>query len=533
MGTYVNPGNKSFARAKKSLTFIDKSDLIGILNSYIDTEDRRFVVSRPRRFGKTMAITMLSAYYSCGCDSRELFHGLKIEKDSSFAEHLNKYTVIFMDIQGLYLKAKENNRQEDFSAFIGETINTELSELYPQDISPLSKSLSTSIDILGRRYNKSFIFLLDEYDVIYREEKNDVIKNSYTSFLTGLFKDANIGEYIDMVYMTGIFPILKQETHSGLNNFQEYTMTDPAMFADYMGFTGLEVASLCDKFDMSFNDLKLWYDGYRFNSPRSIFCPASVVQAVRTHTLKNYWSKITIAAELLDLVNSKNSQFQEAVKALLVGVPVIIDIDKEGIDLKDLDNLNTVLTILVHLGYLRYNKNNSTVEIPNMEIALEFFDILSRAKDNPAHKLIARSRELVAKTFAHDADEVAKIIEENHDDFSSMLSYNNENDLTCVVLLSYLSLLDDNNYKIERELKAGVGYADIAYIPYNSSKIPIIIELKWDKKAETAIKQIKDRRYTDRFKDYSSVLLVGISYEKDSKKPNYKRHTCIIEQINI
>ena len=180
MGVYYNPGNNSFAKCLKSKTFVDKTGLIQRTNSALGTEKSRIVVSRPRRFGKTMAISMLKAYYSCGCDSRDLFHGLAIESDPFFEEHLNKHSVISFDVQGLFLKAKSKNRKEDFPSFISETINAELAKEYPDEVRGNESSLSNSLSTIHATHGSSFIILLDEWDVIYREEKcNEKLKQDF------------------------------------------------------------------------------------------------------------------------------------------------------------------------------------------------------------------------------------------------------------------------------------------------------------------------------------------------------------------
>ena len=231
-------------------------------------------------------------------------------------------------------------------------------------------------------------------------------------------------------------------------------------------------------------------------------------------------------------MNSVDPAFQQTVRNLLAEVPVKIEVDSKGIDLSDFGNLNTALTALVHLGYLSYQDGN--VRIPNLEVAEEFLNTLAQANNSPAYKIMARSKELLKMTLLEDAAGVAKLLQENHDIYSSVYSYNQENDLACIVITSYKGFIDED-YSFHREFHEGKGFADIVYLPRPGTLktlSPIIIELKWDKTVDTALEQIKERRYDGLAHGYPSALLVGISYEKDSEKEGYKNHTCVIERVD-
>lgn len=534
MGAYVNPRNDEFAGWVKGKFFVDKTGLIQLTNAAIGSpKKKRIVVSRPRRFGKTLALDMLTAYYSCACDSREMFHDLAIASDPSFEDHLNKHNVILLDMQGAYIGARRAGRMDDFSRYISELINAELSELYPDAVRGKEHNLSLSLPAVHAAYGAHFIFLFDEWDVIYREEKFNVkLKKDYTDFLVSLFKNANVSPCIDLVYMTGILPIPKQATQSDLNNFNQYTMVRPRRFAEYVGFTEAEVDALCQKRQMSLRDFKEWYEGYPFDTVGSVYCPASVVKAPKVRELVKYWEGTGSAAELLELMNSVDPKFQNAVRDLLAGIPVRVTVDPKGIDLADFGNLDTALTALVHLGYLSYQ--DGKVHIPNLEVAAEFLNTLAQAENSPANKIMARSKEIMDKTLLGDAKGVADLLQQNHDIFASVYTYNQENDLACVVITSYKGFIDED-YSFHREFHEGKGFADIVYLPRPGrpkTLTPIIIELKWDKTVDTALKQIKERRYDGLAHGYPSALLVGISYEKDSENPEYKNHTCEIERIS-
>lgn len=527
MGICVNPGNIDFAKERMDEFYIDKSGLIQLTNSALGSNRCRIVVSRPRRFGKTTAVFMLEAYYSCGCDSRELFHGLSIENDLSFEKHLNKHNVISLDIQGSYLDAKKKSRLDDFSSYLSETVNAELAVLYPAEVCGHESSLTDSLQAVFSAHGTSFIFLFDEWDVIYREAKhNNKLKEDFAEFLKALFKNSRVSHCVDLAYMTGILPVPKEETQSGLNNFREYTMLEPGKFAEYFGFTEPEVAGLCEKYHMPLQKIRDWYEGYHFGSVGSIYCPSSVVDAMAEQKIQSYWKRTGAASELFALTNAIDPQFQETVRDLLTGTEIEVRIDRDGIDLTDLTTKDSILTALVHLGYLAYREGK--VRIPSQEVAEEFFNILRKSENNPAYKIISRSVNLLDKTLDGDADAVAEILEENHELYSSVLTCNRENDLTYLILLSYNWSLGEN-YTFFREFPAGKGFADIVFLPVKPGKIPIVVEVKWDKNADTAIRQMKEQRYARRF--HGDVLLVEISYEKDRNRPDYKIHTCVIERI--
>lgn len=533
MGLYLNPSSQDFEGTVTGEVYVDKSELIRFTNRAIGhPQDNRIVVSRPRRFGKTMAADMLAAYYSLGCDSGTIFKDMAIASDPSFTEHLNKHNVIHFDVQALYSTAIRTGRLNDFDCFVSEKINAELIKIFPDEVLGNEKDLPSSTSAIYAVHGVKFIFLLDEWDVIYREAKNnDKLKSDYTRLLRDLFKNSD-NKSVDLVYMTGILPIPEQETQSGLSNFRESTMFNPGVFGKYIGFTQAEVDTLCEKWKMPVEEIKKWYDGYRFGSMGSIYCPASVVDALRNHEITDYWIGSAAATELFNVMSSKDPEFQKAVKSLLSGQPVLID-GKKKINFADLKQIEDALIALVHLGYLAYNKNDSTVYVPNLEVTKEFMNVLSMIKDNPTYEIIRRSRKLLEDTLNCNADAVASTIQKNHAIFCSGNTYNRESDLAQLIVFSYY-LATAADYRLFRELPAGKGVADIAFIPKTQRCIPIIVELKYNEAAGGAIEQIRNRQYTAPFEDCSRVLLVGISYEKSSrKKKTYKKHTCVIELLDM
>ena len=275
MGIYLNPGFNNFNEDKQLINFVDKSMLIATLNKKLNTRDCLICASRPRRFGKTMAANMIAAYYSKGCDSHEVFSDLKISKDASFEENINKYNVLFIDCAGMY-----NNKPDDYNIvkMITESVVKEFRQNFQNIIFSDNCTLAQAILSVYSELGEKFIIILDEYDILIRERDEKELK-LFLKFLNGLFKDNALLSSIALAYLTGIMPIIKDKSQSGLNNFKEYTMLDAEDMAPFMGVTVDEVKALADKNNMDFEEIKRWYDGYNLNGIE-LYSPKSVITAI-------------------------------------------------------------------------------------------------------------------------------------------------------------------------------------------------------------------------------------------------------------
>ncbi len=294
MGIYLNPGNEQFTVSVNSELYVDKTELIKYTNSRIGKDRPLICSSRPRRFGKTMAVTMLSAYYSKGCHSEYLFAGLKISQNEFFKVHLNKYNVIFLDIQWMYGNALEEMRRNSFVevvSYIQEQVISELRKEYPECVLDTDISLPSVLAKINAKTKEQFIIIIDEWDCLFREDKNNEnLQKEYINLLKGLFKGAPSGAFLKLAYITGILPIKKYGTQSALNNFREYTMVSPRQMAEYVGFTETEVKAICKGHAMPFKEMQRWYDGYYFEKIGHIYSPNSVIEAVDSGEFGNYWS---------------------------------------------------------------------------------------------------------------------------------------------------------------------------------------------------------------------------------------------------
>ncbi|MCD8361560.1 MAG: ATP-binding protein [Lachnospiraceae bacterium] len=529
MGIYLNPGNRSFRTILNEI-YVDKTGLIDFINRTINTPRKLTCFSRPRRFGKSFAAKMLCAYYDNSCDSRPLFDGLKISERASYVEHMNKYDVIYLDITRFISTAVS---VKDVVANIQKDVIEELREKYPFHIRKQEKVLADALFAVSHKTGNQFVIIIDECDALFREAKEDTaLQKEYIQFLRGLFKGGTAtDETIAAAYMTGILPIKKYGTESALTDFREYSMTAPKRLAEYIGFTEEEVKALCDKYQMDFEEMQLWYDGYSFSRMKHVYSPNSVMNAIQEEEIQNYWTQTESFESLKEYIEMDFDGLKDAVTMMLGGGRASVRISTFQNDITSFENKNDVLTLLIHLGYLAYDSEKREVYIPNFEVAEAFEAAVSGKEWGIVGKTLADSERLLDATLAEDAEAVAEALEQIHGSVSSVLNYNNEASLSCAITIAYYTA--KRYYGIVRELPAGKGFADLAFLPHRGTDKPaMIIELKYDKDADTAIRQIHENRYDGDLKEYfGNLLLVGINYDKDTKGANSKKHSCVIERV--
>lgn len=522
MGMYLNPGNEGFRTTRRS-EYIDKSALIGIVNRTLETRRKLTLVSRPRRFGKSIAAQMLCAYYDKSCDSAALFDDLEIAMDETYLEHRNQYDIIYLDITNIIDKSRETG----VVSFIKEWLLRELAELYPEV--PQTGILDTQLLNTTLYTGNKFIAIIDEWDVLFRDSSfTSKDQKEYLEFLRSLFKSsATTDKIFAAAYMTGILPVKKDGSQSAISEFDEYTMFEPEEFTPYIGFTEKEVQKLCSQHGMDFLQMKYWYDGYSFEQMTDIYNPNSVIKAIQKKKYRSYWSMSSAADSLLHYINMDFDGLGKAAEKLLAGIPVEINYRTFKNDLVSFASRDDVLTLLVHFGYLCYDQEEQTVRIPNEEIRQEFADMIRNVSHSETILRVRESDQLLLDTIDRKENAVAAQIEKLHREEYSPRHYNSEQALRAVIKLAYF-VYKDHFVQLE-ELPAGRGYADIVYLPKKRSDYPILlIELKWNKNAKGAIDQIKNRNYPEILKDYGTdILLVGISYDKNDPE---KKHSCIIEE---
>ena len=533
MGTYINRGNSEF-RDIVTHEYVDKTSLIPLINATLNSERRYSCVTRCRRFGKSMAAKMLCAYYDKSCDSRELFVGLKAEKDKSFETYLNKYSVLYLDVTSFTARPE---LRTNIVRNIQNEMCSELKKSFPGIDYSETTDLMGVLSAIHNATGEKFIFIIDEWDAICREFpgrqklKGDpesitpTILDEYVMLLRRLFKTQDSDRVFAGAYLTGILPIKKYNTESALNNFREYSMINPGRLATSLGFTHGEVAALCHKYGMDIREMERWYDGYRIGDESHVFNPYSVMRAIDDNRYRSYWSTTGAYDSVKTYIQMNFEGLKDDIIRMLAGEHVYVDTTEFQNDMRVVNSKNDVLTVLIHLGYLAYNDEAWECYIPNKEVADEMNNAIKATAWDALAKTIQNSKNLLAATLSGNEQAVAQGIDLAHDEHTSILAYNDENSLACVLTIAYIWA--KNEYIIHREYATGKGYADLVMIPRrNVSKPALVIELKFNQSTDTAIRQIKQKNYPAKLAEYTGdILLVGINYDKETKQ-----HTCQIEQ---
>ena len=532
MGVYINPGNSAFAEINDE-DYIDKTMLIDRINQTLGKTKKLTCISRPRRFGKSYAARMLTAYYDCSCDSHELFDDKLIASTKDYEKHLNQYNVIYLEITSFISQARrEGILLADVPKMIVRALSEELDALNmsTRHDRELKEKLTAISESPG---GKKFVFIIDEWDAVIREAKNDAAaQEAFLGLLREWFKNGTFTpKVVAAAYMTGILPIKKDGSQSAISDFDEYTMVKPLRFAEFVGFTEQEVKELCQKHNADFESMKLWYDGYDFKGVGAVYNPNSVMKAIRNEDFDSYWTETSAAEGLLEYISKDYNGLAKTIAELVGGVDVKVDTSGFANDLTTFRGKDDVLTLMIHLGYLAYDYKKGLARIPNEEIKREFQRSIHEVRHDATMNRLRESEALFAATIQKDEEKVAEQIEKVHFEETVALHYNKEDSLRSVIKLAYYTYRD--HYLQFEELPAGDGYADVVYIPLPDSDWPaLVIELKWNESAEGAIDQILNRRYPSVLKNIDrSILLVGITYDKNAGVGK-RKHSCkIIEYV--
>ena len=522
MGIYFNPNNGSFTKDINSEIYIDKTGLLEYLNKVICTNANCISVSHARRFGKSHAAGMIDAYYSLGCDSYELFKDKEIASKDSFKKHLNKYNVIHLDVSSFWDSYKDNIVEK-----IQDYIFDEFREEYGEQID-LNKMINAVIMSVYKMTNIPFVIIIDEWDCVIRNSEDEALVHKYLQFLHSLFKSEESKSFLALGYITGILPIKKIRDESALNNFREYTMLKSKPITQYYGFTEKEVKELCEKYDMDFETTKAWYNGYLIDGMH-MYNPNSVSQAMINQDFDSYWRNTSSFASINTFITMNYEGLKDDILKMLAGGNADVEVGTFRNDLSDITSKDEALTALIHLGYLGYDAEDLSAYVPNYEVASAYNLALRSSGWSQVAQMISLCDEVLKATIRKDTEKVAEIIELAHETYTSILKYNDENSLSCVLTMAYFTA--PAYYNIVREFPAGKGFADMVFIPRaNAGNRPaMVVELKYNQSADSAINQIKEGRYQGALSGYSDrILLVGVNYDADGK--DRKKHSCVIEE---
>ena len=522
MGVYFNPNNESFTKDRNYKIYIDKTGLLEYLNEALGTPKNCIAVSHARRFGKSHAAGMVDAYYSLGCDSTKLFEDTRISSSADYKKYMNQYNVIHIDVSTFWDSYKDNIVEKiieyiykDFKIVFGE-------ELDYQD------NISYVLVKIYQKTNTPFVIIIDEWDCVIRNSTDTELVHKYLQFLHSLFKSEESKAFLALAYITGILPIKKIKDESALNNFDEYTMLKSNPITEYFGFTEDEVKDLCEKYEMDYDAVKAWYNGYLIDGMH-MYNPNSVSMAIKRKDFDSYWKNTSSFASINTFITMNYAGLKDDIMTMLSGGKVMVETDAFQNDLSEIHSKDDAITALIHLGYLGYDADRKSAYVPNYEVAKAFQMALKTGEWSEISKAISRCDELLIATIDGNADKVAEIIELAHETYTSVLTYNDENSLSCVLTMAYFTA--PGYYNIIREMPSGKGFADFVFIPRaNAGYRPaMVVELKYNQSADTAIKQIKEKRYQGALSDYRDrILLVGINYDAEGK--DKKHHTCVIEE---
>ena len=532
MGRYVNPGNEGFQQIL-SRRYVDKTGLVSLFDSTLETSDKLVMVSRPRRFGKSYAAQSVAAFYSCGCDSRTLFEGLEVSRRGGWDEHLNAYNVLRLDMA----EAMQSATGADAVAAVTEAVLPELRDLAPgagsRAIGPKSLLADALWDV-ARATGRKFVFVIDEWDAPYRlAQDSRAAQDAYAEWLRSLFKSASLtAEVVAGAYMTGILPIKKYAHQSAVSDFWEYTMVRPGAYVPYVGFSEAEVEGLCAEHGLDAADVRRWYDGYdlpafrpRRDGPRHVatYAPYSVMQACGFGATGSYWPSTETFEELRRYVDMDFDGLQADVLRAIGGEELRVDPATFKNDMTSIASRDDALTLLVHLGYLCYDIGTGRARVPNEEVRGELRRAVGRSRHPRVARVMRDSMRLVEDVLARDERAVAEAIGRAHDAACAPVHYNGEQALRAVVKAALVAAVDD--WACVDELPSGHGYADVAYLPRAGSGRPaLLVELKWDRPVSAAVDQVLDRDYPQVLRDLGvPILVVAVTYDTETKE-----HACRI-----
>ncbi len=435
MGIYLNPGYENFRRTLAADIYVDKTMMIAETNRFIDKGNNYVCLSRPRRFGKTIASNMLCSYYSKGCDAKELFAPYKIAKDPSFKSKLNQYNVIKIDWNSEYQNVEDT---ANLFKIVTEDIKAEMRKEFPDIPLAPEDSLGKSILKIYSETGETFVILMDEYDVFIRENVSQELFAKYLKLLNALFKSDTLRPAISLAYLTGILPIVRDRIQSKLNNFREYTILDALELSEYVGFTAEEVEVLCKEYHMDFDECRQWYDGYSQNG-YEIYNPESVVMSMTSGRFGTWWNRTSTYMAIAERIRADFRGTREAVLQMLSGESVDVNVTRFMNTMDSFHTRNDVFTYLIHLGYLAYDREERTCRIPNKEVRQEWVNAIEDDPDyDRTNQIIESSKQLLKDTIEGNDEAIAESLSNSHIHVTSNRSYNNEDALGSAIYLSYL-----------------------------------------------------------------------------------------------
>ena len=537
-------------RARKNY-FIDKSLFI---KDIIDNQSSVSLITRPRRFGKTLNMSMLKYYFDCTeKDSKSLFEGLKImEQDEKYTSKMNYYPCIYLTLKdaGLmtyelmimqlktiimdlyfdnrYLLKSSNISEGEIKAF------ERILSAQANDID-LINSIKSLTKIMYNYYNRPVILLVDEYDVplqnAYVEGYYEEAIKFFKTFYRLTFKD---NPYLEKTILTGVSRVAKESIFSGANNFKVYSVLDNE-FSDDFGITSKEMEKIIEDFEIQDKkeEIKKWYDGYVIGNTENIYNPWSILNYLTDRRLQAYWIN-TSSNDLIKLILKNSTTVKEKIGILLKDEAIEVPINLETIIVGIENNENNIWGLLLGTGYLKVVETIDLasgiykVKIPNYEIKLLFEEII---KDWFNDKVIGNDLKSILKDLVtlnlEEFEEKFKILVRQMFSFMDVGIDTAENFYHAFVLGMLVGLKD--NYYVNSNRESGMGRYDIMLEPKDKNANCFIMEFKVHKSDKeqdieetinNAMKQIEDKKYEENLKErgFSNITKMVFAFKGKEAK---------------
>lgn len=541
--------------------YVDKTALI---EQVLDKRSKVTLFTRPRRFGKTLNMSMLRYFFEIGVDST-LFDGLHISENIEMCEkYMGKYPVIAISLKGVdadsYTKAKAQiikiiNREarrhrfllksENLDSFDKELLTQLLSRQMEEDT--ITSSLQELTEVLETHFSKKVVVLIDEYDVPLAKAYENGYYDKMVLLIRNLFGNVlKTNDSLAFAVLTGCLRIAKESIFTGLNNFTVYSITDEE-FDETFGFTDREVQKMLAYYglDSHFEEVKAWYDGYRFGTA-DVYCPWDVVYYCKDHQnnpnaeIKNYWINTSgneVIQHFVDSMNDPHMLTKSELELLVSGDTVVKQVD-EMITYKELySNIDNMWSTLFMTGYLTQRGKEPDgryhLAIPNREIC----DCMVRRVLALFKRSVSQNQELLrsfcnamlasdASTMEHALTEYMGKTISIRDSFAKSIRENFYHGLLIGILGS------QGAWKATSNKESGDGFSDILIeVNEDDLRIGMVLELKYsktenalDKECDDALQQIEDKNYDQelREKGYTKILKYGIAFYH--KKCRVKTH---------
>ena len=420
---FLNNGNgfELFREEAEKDTFIDKSLMINVLYRYTQKVKKYVCVTRPGRFGKTVAANMIAAFFdeSVSALSQDLFSRMQIGSLKAGQERIYKDVTAInrsagfcwaqqgkskvIHINMIDVLTPEVKSFQDFYQALRERLLADL--LYTYQNVTIRKNAGIP-EILSST-NEKFIFVIDEWDAVFEMDFMTIKdREDYLLFLRSLLKDKS---YVHFAYMTGILPIAKYSSGSPLNMFDEFTSFEDTVFSPFFGFTEEEIRNLMKKKGFEkphLQELAFWYDGYyRDNDGVHLFNPSSVTRALATGRCKSYWTGTGPMNEVQNLIRYNVKDLRNDVIRMVGGEELEIDLRGFSIENNQINTKNEILSAMVVYGFLTYH--DGRLRIPNHELLLKFQEALA-SETFGLKQTLESSKKLLEATVNKNSHEVAQ-----------------------------------------------------------------------------------------------------------------------------